>query len=62
LVEDKPVPFDLTLGWMVDWSPDGRFYVQWADEGFALTEAATGYQARISYDVSTCVGLEWVTN
>jgi hypothetical protein len=56
------VPFDLSLGWMVDWSPDGRFYVQWSDEGLTLTEPATDFQAKLSYDLSTCIGFEWIVD
>ncbi len=54
------MPFDRSLGWIVGWSPDGRFYTQWSHDGLTLTEPATGFQAKLAYDLSNCIGLEWV--
>jgi hypothetical protein len=58
----QAIPFDFSLGFFVGWSPDGLYYVQWADEALTLTSPSTGQRARISYDFSTCTGLHWLEN
>jgi hypothetical protein len=58
----QAIPFDFSLGFFVGWSPDGQYYIQWADEALTLTSPSTGQRARISYDFSTCTGLHWLEN
>ncbi|MFZ0545853.1 MAG: hypothetical protein WAM60_10475 [Candidatus Promineifilaceae bacterium] len=53
------VSVDPSLGDIVDWSPDGFYYVQWRDDAVTLTSPSTGLQARIKYNFSACLDLEW---
>jgi hypothetical protein len=58
----SPLEVDRDFGFIVDWSPDSQFYVQWSDDALTLTSPAQGYQAQIFYNFSTCLGLQWIEN
>lgn len=56
----ETVPYDDSFGFFTGWTPDGRYYIQRADDALTFTMPFMEDQFQIIYNFSTCSGVHWL--